>query len=92
METKRSSNIGCAVLICMQRAPRPRHYISPGLLTVMRPFLRYSYSRGAYVLRIVGERWGPVLRPDQRRHQLEYDGHDRRGQAMEAASSLSRTV
>jgi hypothetical protein len=60
---------------------------------VMRPFMRYSYSRGAYVLRIVGERWGPVLRQNQRRHQLEFDGHDRRHQAMDAAaSSLSRTA
>jgi hypothetical protein len=76
----------------MHRPARPRHYVPHGLLTLMRPFLRYSYSRGAYVLRVVGERWGPVLRQDQRRHQLEYNGHDRRDQAMEAASSLSRTA
>jgi YD repeat-containing protein len=77
----------------MQRTARPRHYVSPGLLSLMRPFLRYSYSRGAYVLRIVGERWGPVLRPDQRRHQLEYHGHDRRHQMIDAgASSLGRTA
>jgi YD repeat-containing protein len=77
----------------MQRTARPRHYIWPGLLAVMRPFLRYNYSRGAYVLRIAGERWGPVLREDQRRHQLKYDGHDRRHQVIDAAaSSLGRTA
>jgi hypothetical protein len=59
----------------------------------MRPFLRFSYGRGAYVLRIVGERWGPVVRPDLRRRQLEFNGHDRRHQAMDAAtSSLGRTA
>jgi YD repeat-containing protein len=77
----------------MHRPARPRHYVSSGLLTVMRPFMRYSYSRGAYVLRVVGERWGPVLRKDQRRHQLDYDGSDRRQRAMDAAaSSMGRTA
>jgi hypothetical protein len=77
----------------MQRIARPRHYVSPGLLSVMRPFLRYSPIRGAYVLRIVGGRRGPVLRPDQRRRQLDFNGHDRRRQAMDAAaSSLGRTA
>jgi hypothetical protein len=62
-------------------------------MAVLRPFVRYSNGRSAYVLRIVGERWGPVLREDLRRRQLEYDGADRRHRVIDAgASSLSRTA
>jgi hypothetical protein len=43
-------------------APRPRRAISPTTLALLRPLLRYSGTRQAYVLRVVGRRVGPVLR------------------------------
>jgi hypothetical protein len=43
----------------------------------MRPVLRYSAPRDAYVLRGVGSRRGPVLRID-RRSPRPFDGVDRR--------------
>jgi hypothetical protein len=45
------------------RTPRPRRYISPRLLAALRPLLRYSTSRGAYVLPLIGSRLGPVIKP-----------------------------
>ena len=33
----------------------------------MRPLLRYSRGRDAYVLRLAGDRAGPVLRRERRR-------------------------
>jgi hypothetical protein len=75
----------------MQRTARPRSYISPGALYALRPFLRYSYDRSAYVLRFVGETKGPVLRPDRRRDQRDFGGHERREAVAEAGmSSLGR--
>jgi hypothetical protein len=47
-------------------------------LTVTRPLLHYSQSREAYVLRLVGNRVGPVLRFDRRRRPGAYDGPERR--------------
>ena len=44
----------------------------------MRPVLRYSYERGAYVLRLVGENHGPVLRQNRRREKGVYLGTERR--------------
>ena len=44
---------------------------------LMRPVLRYSRTRDAYVLRGVGRRLGPVLRED-RRHEQSFDGVERR--------------
>ena len=44
------------------RPKRPRRTAAPALVGLFRPFLRYSSSRDAYVLRLVGDRWGPVLR------------------------------
>jgi hypothetical protein len=49
------------------RQPRPRRYVSPAMLGVLRPLFRYSPMRDAYVLRAVGHRHGPVLRPDHHR-------------------------
>ncbi len=41
--------------------PRPR-YRAPGwMIVLLWPVMRYSPSRGAYVLRLVGRRLGPVL-------------------------------
>ena len=45
---------------------RPRRYIPPQLLFLLRPLLRYSLTREAYVLRLVGGSLGPVLRPARR--------------------------
>jgi len=57
---------------------RPRQYVSAARLYAMFPLLRFSYERGAYVLRFVGETRGPVLRKDRRRRQQEFTGPDRR--------------
>jgi hypothetical protein len=43
----------------------------------MRPLIRYSAMRDAYVLRGVGRHVGPVLRLDRRRQQ-HFDGVERR--------------
>ncbi len=51
----------------MRTVKRPRRYIAPRWITIGRPLLRYSTPRDAYVLRIVGRKWGPVLRSDRRR-------------------------
>ena len=45
---------------------RPRRYVAQQWLALMRPVMRYSYSRDAFVLRGVGRALGPVLRPDRR--------------------------
>jgi hypothetical protein len=39
----------------------------------------YDYRRDAYVLRVVGRRVGPVLRPDRRARREPLEGADRRG-------------
>jgi hypothetical protein len=58
-------------------SPRPRRTVGPMTLAVLKPFVRYSSWRDAYVLRGVGDRTGPVLKrrnasrhPDQRLTQL----------------------
>ena len=53
----------------------------------MFPLLRFSYERGAYVLRFVGETHGPVLRKDRRRRQQEFGGPDRREGAVDLFES-----
>ncbi len=64
----------------MHTAQRPRKYVSPVALTVMRPMLRYSSTRDAFVLRVVGSYRGPVLRRERRiAPESAYDGPDRRG-------------
>ena len=74
----------------MRTVSRPRRYVSPAKLTVSRPLLTFSAPREAYVLRIVGKRYGPVLRLDRRRRAVAYDGPERRARARagEARSSL----
>ena len=44
----------------------------------MRPVLRYSSTRDAFVLRIVGSHRGPVLRRERRIAQAEYHAPERR--------------
>ena len=46
----------------MRTQHRPRKEVSARTLTLLRPLLRYSASRDAYVLRAVGNNRGPVLR------------------------------
>lgn len=45
----------------MRNTQRDRKLIKPRTLAVLRPLFRYSAGRDAYVLRIVGNRFGPVL-------------------------------
>jgi hypothetical protein len=47
-------------------SPRRRREVNPIVLRFMAPALRYSPSRDAYVLRVVGDRWGPVVRRRER--------------------------
>jgi hypothetical protein len=71
----------------MQSIGRPRRYVSPVRLYAMFPLLRFSYERGAYVLRFVGETRGPVLRKDRRRGQREFLGPDRREGGVDLLAS-----
>jgi hypothetical protein len=61
----------------MRTVHRPRRYIARHWLLLLTPVIRYSSSRDAYVLRGVGRRMGPALRPD-RRHSQPFDGVERR--------------
>src|ERR1700759_3154799 len=71
----------------MQSIERPRQYVSPARLYAMFPVLRFSYERGAYVLRVVGESRGPVLRKNRRRRQRVFAGADRRAGAVDLLAS-----
>ena len=51
----------------MRTVKRPRRYVAPRWIALGRPVLRYSTPRDAYVLRVVGRKWGPVLRSERRR-------------------------
>jgi hypothetical protein len=42
---------------------RPRRTVSPVVVRALGPFYRYDDIRQAYILRGVGSRLGPVLRP-----------------------------
>lgn len=45
----------------MRTTPRPRHHINAVAFALLRPALRFSYTREAYVLRVVGNHRGPVF-------------------------------
>jgi len=63
----------------MRTVQRPRRYVSRRYLMLMRPFLRYSPSRRAYVLRVIGGQVGPVLRIERRPPEAPpFDGAERR--------------
>jgi hypothetical protein len=49
----------------------------------MRPLMRYSNSRQAYVLRLVGNSVRPVLRRNRRRGQRVFNGPDLRRSATQ---------
>jgi hypothetical protein len=58
---------------------RPRRYVPSQLLFLLRPLLRYSLTREAYVLRLVGGSLGPVLRPGGHGHsEHAFEGMERR--------------
>jgi hypothetical protein len=56
---------------------RPRRYVARHWLLLLGPLVRYSGPRDAYVLRLVGRSWGPVLRPERRRLK-RFEGVERR--------------
>ena len=62
----------------MVRAPRPRQYVSRATLLLLRPLFRYSLYRDAYVLRLIGNSRGPVLRRERRSVQRDWAGPERR--------------
>ncbi len=62
----------------MRTVVRPRRYVAQHWLLVLRPVFRYSPTRDAYVLRLLGNSTGPVLRVDRRRRLQSFEGVDRR--------------
>jgi hypothetical protein len=64
----------------MRSTSRPRRYVARHWLLILRPVLRYSATRDAFVLRAFGSSVGPVLRPDRRRRgrRQQFDGVERR--------------
>jgi hypothetical protein len=66
----------------MVREPRQRHYVSRFTLLLVRPLFRHSQSRDAYVMRGIGNSFGPVLRRERRRRQREFGGAERRHLAL----------
>ncbi len=63
----------------MRTVRRPRRYVARHWIVLLRPLLRYSQTRGAFVLRGVGSSMGPVLRVDRRSHRSRsYEDADRR--------------
>jgi hypothetical protein len=45
-----------------RNTPRRRHFVSHRRISLIRPGFRYSPGRDAYVLRFVGNRFGPVYK------------------------------
>jgi hypothetical protein len=64
----------------MRTQQRPRRYVARYWLVLLKPVLRYSATRDAFVLRAVGNSAGPVLRMDRRRRRGagSYEGAERR--------------
>jgi hypothetical protein len=64
----------------MRSTTRPRRYVARHWLFILRPVLRYSATRDAFVLRAVGSSAGPVLRPDRRSRsrRQQFEGVERR--------------
>ncbi len=64
----------------MRAVRRPRRYVARHWLMLLRPLLRFSTTRDAYVLRLVGGDIGPVLRADRRHvsRRRHADGVERR--------------
>jgi hypothetical protein len=66
----------------LESSQRPRRYIAHHWLVLLRPIFRHSASRDAFVLRVVGNQRGPVLRIDRRRRPQPFEGSDRRGASV----------
>jgi hypothetical protein len=47
----------------MRHVPRQPKNVHPAVMAAIVPLFRQSMTRDAYVLRGVGHRFGPVLRP-----------------------------
>jgi hypothetical protein len=63
----------------MRNQQRPRRYVARHWLLLLKPVLRYSATRDAFVLRGVGRSAGPVLRVNRRAgRQGSYGGIERR--------------
>jgi hypothetical protein len=63
----------------MRIQQRPRRYVARYWLLLLKPVLRYSATRDAFVLRGVGRSAGPVLRVDRRAgRENSYGGIERR--------------
>jgi hypothetical protein len=63
----------------MRTQQRPRRYIARYWLLLLKPLLRHSATRDAFVLRLIGNSVGPVLRVDRRRGgDSSYEGAERR--------------
>lgn len=62
----------------MDRAARTRRYVPAVMILLLRPLLRYSFHRDAYVLRVIGNTHGPVLRRERRRRSREHPEPERR--------------
>jgi len=64
----------------MRTYERPRRYLPRHRLLLLKPLFRYSTSRRAYVLRLIGDKTGPVLRSERRaKRQPRTNGRDRPG-------------
>jgi len=61
---------GLAIRRARRAAPRPRREVPRIVLLLLRPFYRYDGRREAWILRLGGERRGPVLRP--RRYRVTH--------------------
>jgi hypothetical protein len=63
----------------MRTQQRPRRYVARYWLLLLKPVLRYSATRDAFVLRGVGRSSGPVLRVDRRAgRETSYGDAERR--------------
>ncbi len=63
----------------MRSQQRPRRYVPGPWLFLLKPVLRYSATRDAFVLRAIGNSSGPVLRVNRRTaRQTAYSGAERR--------------
>jgi hypothetical protein len=60
------------------RVHRRRRYLPRSAFVLLLPAFRYSPTRDAYVLRVVGNKLGPVLREERRARALAFSGPDRR--------------
>jgi hypothetical protein len=64
----------------MRTHQRPRRYVARHWLLLLKPVLRYSATRDAWVVRGLGRTTGPVLRVDRRHRSRRsaYEGAERR--------------